>query len=65
MRFAWVCWNAYRKVGTNGVHFSTIEKNGVPNLLVIVATGRKAWQVAEDVMESAPGQRDKAHSAES
>ena len=46
LRFVWMAWNAYRSVGENGVHYSAVQKNGVPNLIFLLGTGREAWRVS-------------------
>lgn len=48
LQFLWVAYTAYRRAGQKGITYTTVTGlGGVPQIVVIVATGREAWRVSQ------------------
>lgn len=45
LKFAWLAFVCYRRVGHCGTFYAISEKHGVPDLYLFSATGREAWRV--------------------
>lgn len=49
LSFLWQCWRYYRRARemNQGISYFTISNHGVPAITVMIAHGRKAWEVSQ------------------
>lgn len=45
LRYIWLCYTAYKGVQKTGAHYAYWDNNGVPDMVIFVGIGRKAWQI--------------------
>jgi hypothetical protein len=55
LQFAWIAWRAWRQAKARGLHYRAVTIDGVPQLAVLVATGREAWRVTNLAVTATEG----------